>query len=167
MVPAPQALLPSNLEFAPRCQQGCPFAKTGTPCAGWAKPNVTPVMGDPKPKGTTSSSSSLLRSSSPSSPLEPQRQSSTRPTPSAVGHGSSAGDDMRIAAESRLCGGRYRHVGGRPVLGERWGRVRRARGRPGAALGGSRARGGGYYPETDRCGVTLHPYGVTPDINQG
>ena len=69
--------------------------------------------------------------------------------------------------ESRLCGRRYRHVGGRPVLGERWGRVRRARGRPGAALGGSRARGGGYYPETDRCGVTLHPYGVTPDINQG
>ena len=67
----------------------------------------------------------------------------------------------------RLCGRRYRHVGGRPVLGERWGRVRRARGRPGAALGGSRARGGGYYPETDRCGVTLHPDGVTPDINQG
>jgi hypothetical protein len=63
--------------------------------------------------------------------------------------------------ESRLCGRRYRHVGGRPVLGERWGRVRRARGRPGAALGGSRARGGGYYPETDRCGVTLDPYGVT------
>ena len=50
-----------------------------------------------------------------------------------------------------------RALGAGPAgAGAAWGRTGRI----------PRARGG-YYPETDRCGVTLHPYGVTLDALTG